>query len=44
MYKLKKLGIRGVHAGYWWERQKERDNWEDRDVRGWTILGRILER
>jgi hypothetical protein len=29
---------------YWWESQKERDHWEDRDVGGWTILKWILER
>jgi hypothetical protein len=25
--------------GYRWESQKERDHWQDLDVRGWTILG-----
>jgi hypothetical protein len=29
---------RGMHIGYWWEIQKERDQWEDQDVGGWTIL------
>jgi hypothetical protein len=24
--------------GYWREIKKERDHWEDQDVRGWTIL------
>jgi hypothetical protein len=24
--------------GYWWEGQKEKDNYEDQDVGGWTIL------
>jgi hypothetical protein len=27
-----------MHIGYWWESQKERDNYEDHDVGGWTIL------
>jgi hypothetical protein len=35
---------RGMHIGYWWESQKERDHWEDQDVDGWTILKWILER
>jgi hypothetical protein len=29
---------------YWWESQKERDHWEDRDIAGWTILKCTLER
>jgi hypothetical protein len=33
-----------MHIGYWWERQKESDHWEDQDVGGWTILKWILER
>jgi hypothetical protein len=28
----------GMHIGYWWESQKERDHWEEQDVGGWTIL------
>jgi hypothetical protein len=35
---------KGMHIGYWWEIQKERDHWEDQDVGGWTILKWILER
>jgi hypothetical protein len=33
-----------MHIGYWRERQKERNHWEDQDVGGWTILKWILER
>jgi hypothetical protein len=37
-------GRRGMHIGYWWESQKERDHYEDQDVGGWIILKQILER
>jgi hypothetical protein len=37
------MGRRGMHVGYWWDSQKERDHWEDQDVGGWTILIWILE-
>jgi hypothetical protein len=33
------MGRRGMHIGYWWESQKERDHWEDQNVGGCTILG-----
>jgi hypothetical protein len=33
-----RMGERGMHIGYWWESQKERD------VGGWTILKWISER
>jgi hypothetical protein len=38
------MGRRGMHIGYWWESQKERHHWEDKDVGGWTTLKWILER
>jgi hypothetical protein len=28
------MGINGMHIGYWWESQKERDHGEDQDVAG----------
>jgi hypothetical protein len=37
------LGRRGMHIGYWWKNQKERDHLEDLDVGGWIILKRILD-
>jgi hypothetical protein len=39
-----RMGRRGMHIGYWWEIQKEKDHREDQDVGGWTILKWILER
>jgi hypothetical protein len=35
---------RGMHIGYWWESQKERDHCEDQDVGGWPTLKWILDR
>jgi hypothetical protein len=32
-----RMGRRGMHIGYWWENQKERDHWEIY-VDGRTIL------
>jgi hypothetical protein len=34
----------GMHIGYWWEKQKDRDHSEDQNVGGWTMLKWILER
>jgi hypothetical protein len=30
-----RMGRRGMHIGYWWESQKERDHLEDQDIGGW---------
>jgi hypothetical protein len=38
------MGRREMHIGYWWENQKERDHWKDKDVGEWTILKWILEK
>jgi hypothetical protein len=35
---------RGMHIAYGWERQKGREQWEDQDVHGWSILKWIVER
>jgi hypothetical protein len=32
------MGERGMHAGVWWESQKERGHWEDLSVGGKIIL------
>jgi hypothetical protein len=33
-----RMGRRGTRIDYWWESQRERDQWEDQDVGGWIIL------
>jgi hypothetical protein len=35
---------REIHVGIWWERQNERDNYEDAEVSGTIILKLILEK
>jgi hypothetical protein len=35
---------KGIHIGFWWESQKERDHSEYLNVGGRTILKFILER
>jgi hypothetical protein len=38
------MGKRGMHIGYFWRSQKERDHLENQDISGWKILNWILER
>jgi hypothetical protein len=33
-----------MHIGYWWGNEKVREDREDLDIGGWTILKWILER
>jgi hypothetical protein len=37
-------GRSGMYMGYWWEGEKERDNYEIQGLGGWIILKWILER
>jgi hypothetical protein len=37
-------GRRGMHVGFWWENQKERDYYEDLDVSGRIMSIYILEK
>jgi hypothetical protein len=30
--------------GYWWESQKEKGHYENKNLRGWITLREILER
>jgi hypothetical protein len=32
------MGRRGMHIGYWWESQMDKDHLEDQGVGGWTML------
>jgi hypothetical protein len=38
------MGRRGIHTGFWWEYQKDRDYYKDLDVGGRTILKSVLEK
>jgi hypothetical protein len=33
-----------MRIDYWWESQREGNQWEDQDVGEWIIFGWILER
>jgi hypothetical protein len=39
-----RMDKRGMHVGFWWENQKERDHWEDLDLHGKIKLKWILEK
>jgi hypothetical protein len=39
-----RMGRRGMHVGFWWGSQKERENQEDLDVGGRIILKCTLEK
>jgi hypothetical protein len=38
------MGRRGMHIGFWWGSQKERDHWEDLHMGERIILRWILEK
>jgi hypothetical protein len=38
------IGRIGMHIGYWWESQKEKDHLEDQNVGGCRIIKWIRER
>jgi hypothetical protein len=39
-----RMGRIGMHIGYRWKSQKEKDRWEDQDVGEWIILKWIFDR
>jgi hypothetical protein len=38
---IARMGITGIHIGFWWESQNKREHWEDLDTGGMIILKRI---
>jgi hypothetical protein len=40
---VERMGPKEVYVGFWWEGQKERNDWEDQNKNGWIILRWILE-
>jgi hypothetical protein len=38
-----RIGRRGMHVGFWWENQKERDHEEGLDIGGRIILQEVLD-
>jgi hypothetical protein len=38
---LARMGRKGIHIGYWWEKQKERDHHGNLDVGGRIIFSRV---
>jgi hypothetical protein len=38
------VGRKGMHTGFWWDIQKERDHYEDVDVTGRIILKWIFDK
>jgi hypothetical protein len=37
------MGRRGVHIGYWWESQKERDHYKALDIGGRIMFKKFKE-
>jgi hypothetical protein len=39
-----RMGRRGMHTRFWWENQRERDHYDEKDIGQLIILKWILER